>query len=190
MADDVAGSLKAFIAPQRSDLLEGAYDSVSWALVNLIDYARATGNPTLLEFAKDYARAALLRAGPRCSYKLEQAEFMSICLQRVWLASEVLSSSDFDEWNRNFMREVGIPDAIVNPTSAHHHGLNFSRSWALAALSRKTGLREYDAAFARHFAAGYRRRANWDGEYQTVARGVAQFGMMALRLLGPDAQRP
>jgi hypothetical protein len=189
MADDVAGSLKTFIAPRRSDLLEGDYGSISWALINLIDYAQATGNQGLLDFANGYARDALLRAGPRCSYQLERAEFMSICLQRAWLAAKVLTAPEFEPWHRKFMQQVGIPEAIANPTSAHHHGLNFSRSWALAALTRKTGLREYDVGFARHFEAGYRRRANWDGGYQTVAHWVAQFGMMALRLIGPQAPR-
>jgi len=189
MADDVAGSLKAFIESRQSDLFEGAYDSVSWALINLIDYASATGNQALLDFAESYARAALVRTGPRCSYKLEQSEFMSICLQRAWLASKVLAASEFDGWNRAFLKQVGVPKPVLQAASTHHHGLNFSRSWALAALYRKTALREYDEGFAAHFAAGYRRRVSWDGPYETVAHWVAQFGMMALRLIGPDAPR-
>ena len=56
-------------------------------------------------------------------------------------------------------------------------------SWALAALARRTGLAEYDAALGAHFSAGYRPRSNWDGDYRSVAHWVAQFGMMGLLLL-------
>jgi len=187
MAGDVAGSLKAFAAKRRSDLHEGSYGSVSWALINLIEYAAAVGDRDLQDFANGYARTSLLRAGPRCDYRRERAEFMSVCLHRTWLASAVLTAAEFERWNDEFLKLPGVPDAIAAPVSAHHHGLNFSRSWALAALYRKTGLPAYDRGFAAHFSAGYRNRSHWDGDYQTVAHWVAQFGMLALRLIGPNA---
>jgi hypothetical protein len=186
MADEMADSLRAFVESQRSDLLEGSYESVSWALINLIDYALATDNRELAEFATRHARTILMRTGPGCSYQLEDGEFMSICLQRTWLAAKSLSEAAFTIWHRDFLRGVGLPEPIARPSSAHHYGLNFSRSWALAALLRRTKLPEYDAALAAHVSAGYRPRSNWDGDYMTVAHWVAQFGMMALLLLDDD----
>jgi hypothetical protein len=187
IADQLAASLRAFIEPQRSDLMEGAYDSISWALINMLDYAQATGNAALRNFATAYARESLLRAGPRCSYRLEQAEFMSICLQRTWLAAKVLSSAEFENWQQRFLTDPGLPAPVTRPTSAHHYGLNFSRSWALASLYRATGRAEYGASFAAHFGAGFGDRKNWDGDYRVVGHWVAQFGMMALLLAGDGA---
>jgi hypothetical protein len=187
MAKEVADSLRLFISRRPSDLYEGAYSSLSWALINLIDYAEAAGDGVNARFAREYARAALLRSGPYCDYGLEHSEFMSICLQRAWLASKVLGREEFERWQQEFLDRTGLPQPVTDPNSAHHYGLNFSRSWALAALHRATRRPDYARAYAAHFWTGYSDRQNWDGRYETVAHWVAQFGMLSLFLLGTDA---
>ena len=102
-------------------------------------------------------------------------------------AGATLLAAEFENWHQQFLTGAGLPAPITQPTSAHHHGLNFSRSWALASLYRATGRAEYGASFAAHFGAGYGTRKNWDGDYYVVGHWVAQFGMMALLLLGDQA---
>ena len=76
---------------------------------------------------------------------------------------------------------------MTRSTTWHHHGLNFSRSWGLWALSEANAPGDakdtYRNAYAAHFRATYDTPALWCGSYQGVGHWVPQFGMLALQPL-------
>jgi len=189
MAGEVAASLVQRYARRAPDPRAGSYDSASWALINLLDWARHTGDAALAQRVRDLARAPFVEAGTRCPLELETRGFLSPCVTWAWLVSRVLGPADFVPWFRAWDPGLARLAPIAAPGSAHQYGMNFSRAWGLwelAALLPDDGLAD---AYAAHFTTTFRQPQHWRGDYRTVGHWVAQFGMFAAApLFGPDAR--
>jgi hypothetical protein len=187
MADDVLGSMLAYYGRHRPDPWRGSYDSDSWALLNMHDYAARTRNAAALEAVGEWVRTHFVRYERACDYGSESGHFMAVCTNWAWLVSRVLKGDAFDRWAAAFLRASGLPRPVMAPVNWHHHGLNFSRAWGLWGMSRATGSsaarQAYRAAFAEHFRATYEHPQRWRGNYEGVAHWVPQFGMLALQPL-------
>ncbi len=182
MGDTVAQSLYDRYQRQHAQPLSGAYDSDSWALINLMDYYRYRGDATKLAVVKgvvlrDFANAGL----HRCNQNLERPQFMAICTNVAWAVSEVLDRATFAKWLAAFLPVSALQPAITQPKSDHENGLDFSRAWGLWAIYAATGDPAYRQAYLDNFETAYADKAMWDGPYDTVSHWVAQFGMFALR---------
>jgi hypothetical protein len=189
MADEVLASmLGCYRVQRRPDPRRGSYQSDSWALINMLDYAVWSGNAAAETAIRGLVEAHFLDPGSGCDYALEAGHFMAVATNWAWLVGKVLAQDDFDRWQRSFLAGTGgLPRPVSRPLGWHHHGLNFSRAWglwALAATLAKGQAREAClAAYAAHFRASYDTPALWRGSYRGVGHWVPQFGMLALQPL-------
>jgi hypothetical protein len=187
MADDVLASLLAYYARRRPDPRRGSYESDSWALINMHEYAGWSGNAAAAGAVSGWVEAHFVRHDGGCDYGLEAGHFMAVCSNWAWLVSKVLAQDTFDRWAEAFFARPGLPRPVGQPMNWHHHGLNFSRAWGLWALHAASGSaaakRAYLEAYAAHFCATYDRPMLWRGSYEGVGHWVPQFGMLALQPL-------
>ena len=189
-ADEVASSLRNYYRVRTIDRLSGSYGSDSWALINLLDYARHRHMADLhAEFA-GRVRTSFVEVDPKCSYERERGDFMAICSNWAALVSRVLERPAYAQWLDRFIAANGLPEPLVRPASDHDFGLNFSRAWGLWDMYDKSGRAEILAAYADHLQRGLTPASNWRGSYLAVGHWVAQFGMFAAQpMFGPEAGR-
>lgn len=191
-ADDVAASLMARYAQSAPDPRSIAYQSATWALINLYDYGAMKGDGRILDFVRGKARSYYLSKAPCPLEEVEIAtkEFMAVCTNWAWLVSKVLPRDEFKMWLDVFLPKSLKLEPVVSPDSVHQSGLNFSRAWGLWNLYQATGEQRFLDAYLAHFNATYRSPALWKGEYRTVAHWVAQFGMLAIMESYYDDKQP
>jgi len=188
-ADEVALSLRDYYRQHAIDRRSGAYDSASWALINLIDYARHRKLKDLEAETAGFIKQDF-GAVEKCPYEAERGEFMAICTNQAALMSRVLDRDDYAKWLDAFIALNGLPVPIADPAGAHEFGLNFSRAWGLWDMYAKSGRADVVDAYAAHFHHGFTPASNWSGNYGAVGHWVAQFGMFALQpLFGPKLGR-
>jgi hypothetical protein len=193
MAGEVLASMLAYYATRSPDPRRGSYGSDSWALINMLDYATSSGDASAERAVRRLVEAHFLDPAGGCDDALERGHFMAVATNWAWLVGKVLPGSQFQAWRQMF-RAVDLPQPVTRPESWHHHGLNFSRAWGLAALAEMGPEDEreaYLAAYAAHFRATYESPALWRGSYRGVGHWVPQFGMLALQpLFGIEIPRP
>lgn len=183
MADDIAQSLVAYYRATPPLLESGAYQSASWALINLYDYGVERGDLALVAFVAEQVRAHFLTGLERCSGPEADAEFMAVCSNALWLVAKVLPPAEFARWSKPYLALVLKLVPIERPRRAHEYGRNFSRAWGLMGLYRATGDSRFARLYATHFLATYSDPQHWAGDYGSVAHWVPQFGMFALQPL-------
>jgi hypothetical protein len=194
MAEQVAQSLMDYIRGKRVVVLSQEYDSDSWALVNLLDYANHYRNEDIEKFVKMTVRDSYLTFGGVCPFEKEGREwtgFMAVCTTAAWLVSDAVPAAEFpaefNEWLSHFLPATTVFSPVAAPNSDHQAGLDFSRSWGFWKLYRRTGDPRYLDAFIAHFNENMSHRDRWAGEYYRVGHWVAQFGMLAIALTFDDA---
>lgn len=182
LAREAAQSLVAYYTRIHPDPLSTAYDSASWALINLHDYGLAMGDPDIVSFVEGKVRSRFLGNDP-CpmqTVEIETREFMAVCTNWAWLVSKILPREAFRVWLARFLPGELVIEPILSEASVHQAGLNFSRAWGLWHLYRATGERRFLNAYLAHFHATFDRPEIWKGDYGTLSHWVAQFGMRAL----------
>jgi len=183
MADDVAASLLAHYTRNPPEPRAASYQNASWALINLLDYYEFRGHADLAANVRRIIAGAFLEPDETCSLKNDRNGFMAVCTNWAWVASKVVSRTDFPAWMRRLVPQGELPVPVTDPSTDHEHGLNFSRSWGLLELYAVTGDAGFVDSYVEHFNATYGQRANWDGDYRAVGHWVAQFGMLAVQPL-------
>lgn len=190
MGDDVAISLRNFYRRNGINPLSGAYQSASWALINLFDYARYRKNEKLKIEVTNWIKQYFVSNDLKCPYSLATGEFMAICTNWAALVSRVLDHEAYSKWLDRFIKLNGLPSPIIRPSTPHESGLNFSRAWGLWDMYNKSGRADVVNSYVAHFEHGYRPKTNWSGSYYDVGHWVAQFGIFALQpLFGPKTGR-
>ena len=183
MADAVARSMVEYYRTTPPLLESAAYDSASWALINLHDYGVERGDPALVAFVEQQVRARFMTGVERCRAPEALPEFMAVCSNVLWLAAKALPPKEFVRWSAPLLPLVLELQPIDQPRRAHEFGKGFSRAWGLLGLYRATGDVRFAQTYARHFVASYRDPQHWAGDYGSVGHWVAQFGMFALQPL-------
>jgi Protein of unknown function (DUF2891) len=187
MADDVLASMLGAYGRRRPDPRRGSYESDSWALINMHDYAAATSNAAALEQLRDLVKAHFVPDAAGCDYALEAGHFMAVCTNWAWLVAKVLEPGELKDWSARFFARAGMPTPVIQPVNWHHHGLNFSRAWGLWGLyATSVGSadgQKYLDAYVAHVRQTYERPQLWRGSYEGVGHWVPQFGMLALQPL-------
>jgi hypothetical protein len=190
MGDEVALSIRDYYRRTKIDAFSGAYDSASWALINLFDYAKYRNLADLQTEVAGWIGKYFVSRDPRCPPGQDNGEFMAVCTNWAALVSRVLDRDAYSQWLDKFIAINGLPTPVLNPTTAHHFGLNFSRAWGLWDMYDKSGRTDVLDAYVAHFNHGFQPSSNWQGSYYDVGHWVAQFGMFALQpLFGPKAGR-
>jgi hypothetical protein len=189
-ADEVAFSLRDHYRSHAIDRLSGAYQSASWALINLIDYARARHLSDLEAEVTGWIRKDFSDVDPACPLNRERGEFMAVRTNWAALVARVSEKDDYAKWVDQFIAVNGLPTALTREGSDHEYGLNFSRAWGLWDIYDKSRRVDVLKAYVEHFEHGLKPDSNWRGSYRAVGHWVAQFGMFALQpLFGREAGR-
>lgn len=182
LAREIVRSMHTRYAAQAPDPNARDYRSATFAMINLLAYARAERDAAAEAVLVRETRARWMAPGARCDLAAERPGFLSTCLSWAWLVSEVATKDEFARWFAawNPGLETLAPLDLAPGANAHLYGKNFSRAWGYAALFRETGEARWRDQYCAHFNAGY---AQWDatkGDYMAVGHWVAQFGMLAL----------
>jgi hypothetical protein len=189
-ADDVALSIRDHYRQHKIDRFSGAYDSASWALINLLDYARRRNRADVAAEVTGWVQKNFVAVDVKCLYERERGEFMAICTNWAALVSRVLERKEYSAWLDKFIATNGLPHPVSDPFTDHDFGLNFSRAWGLWDMYDKTGRSDVANAYVEHVQHGYAPASNWNGDYGAVGHWVAQFGMFAVQpLFGPQLGR-
>lgn len=187
MAGELLASLLAVYTARAPDPRRGSYGSDCWALINMHDYAVASGNAAALASVRGWVMQHFVPHEGDFDYALEHGHFMGVATNWAWLVSRVLPQIEFDRWAEAFFAKPGLPRPVTQPINWHHHGLNFSRAWGLWGLHAASGSAKakdaYFAAYVAHFRESYDKPKLWRGSYQGVGHWVPQFGMFALQPL-------
>lgn len=189
IADEVAQSLQNYFHRVGVNPMSSSYDSASWALINLLDYAKYRDLKQVRWEVEQWVNRHFIAGDQKCSRRGEVGEFMAICTNWAAVVARVLERDDYRKWLDNFVAVNGIPSPIT-PAQPHSYGLNFSRAWGLWDMYDKSGRLDIVDTYSAHFDRGLNPKSNWQGDYQTVGHWVAQFGMFALQpLFGSKAGR-
>jgi hypothetical protein len=182
-ADEVATSLCDHFRTGGIEPLSGAYASCSWALMNMLDYARHRRLAALEEELAGWAKQSLVDAEPACGYACERDSFMAVATNWAAVVSRVLDRGAYAAWLDRFIAANGLPSPILRANSDHEFGLNFSRAWGLWDMYAASGRADVAKVYAEHLARGLTPATNWRGDYMVVGHWVAQFAMFALQPL-------
>jgi hypothetical protein len=194
MADDVLASLLATYSKREPDPRRGSYQSDTWALINMYDYAERSQHAPAMNIIRDWVKKHYVHYSGDCDYALENGHFMAVATNWAWLVSRVLEQKALDRWAHTFFAKPGLPQPVTQPLNWHHHGLNFSRAWGLWGLYAASGTAKakdaYLAAYVAHVRESYDKPERWRGSYHGVGHWVPQFGMFALQPLFDSEQMP
>jgi hypothetical protein len=189
-SDEVAVSLRDFYRSYAIDRFTGAYQSASWALINLIDYARYRQFAGLEAEVLGWISEDFVDVDPACAAGSERGEFMAVGANWAALVARVLDKADYATWLDAFIAANDLPKPLTRQSRDHELGLNFSRAWGLWDMYAASGRADVLQAFVEHFDNGFAPASNWCGSYRSVGHWVAQFGLYALQpLFGPEHGR-
>jgi len=181
VSGDVFNSLIEHYKAGKINPSSDAYNSDSWALINLYDYARSQNDEAALQVVKDGIAKHFAQDGAVCKAGWEGKEFMAVCANWAWLASRTLNGQALQKWADAFFHG-GLPKPIAKP-KGRAYGLNFTRPRGLWRLYQATGDNRYADAYVAHFRAAYGKPGNWRDDYQGSAHWTPQLGLFALQPL-------
>ena len=141
---------KAYLPRLTYPIRTGEHPDTGFALAQMLDYARVTGDEELETQIVQFARDKYLEDYDYpARYEPSGQDFFSTCLNEADLMRRVLSASEFSDWLSRFLPELGQRDgtanslltpAVVSDASdgklVHLAGLNFSRSWTQAGIAQ------------------------------------------------------
>jgi hypothetical protein len=169
----------------RAHALADQYENLSWVLLNLVRWARHTGDEALLSLARaatdTHLRPAELdRACPvRRDTRPDARQFIPPCLMRLAAIAELDGAAAKPWIDARLPADLAVPP-LTAPTTAEAAGLNFHRAATLAAVYKVTGraaLRDNAATLIRfHVERPY----EWRDDYRRHAQWVPQFGIHAI----------
>jgi hypothetical protein len=180
----IAGLCGDYLPRLTYPMRTGVHPDTGFALAQVIDYARTTGNQDLERLAADRARHYYLadRDYP-VFYEPSGEDFFSSGLNEADLMRRVLPPTEFDAWLDRFIPGLARGDlgnwgtpAVVSDLSdariVHLVGLNLTRAWTLRGIAsalpvgdpRRAAL---EASADRHQAEGLRYvfSGHYEGEH-------------------------
>jgi hypothetical protein len=190
MSSEVAQSLEQFLLSRPIDPGSRSYDSETWALINLQYYATWRKDTRLLAEIKDIVKRNYQPVDGQCPQLQAEGgdtDFMPICTNWAWLVGIYMEPEDFRHWVLAFLPPTSVMlSPVTNPTTPHHHGIDFSRGWGLWRIYWMTGDPRYLDLYLASVTTAFDHRDWWAGDYQTVSHWVAQFGILAIYLTYQD----
>lgn len=161
-----------------------AYGNVSWAVLNLWEWAQWNQEPELIDALSVFTREQLLpldRVLPPSRDHLTD-EFFPAALQRTRAILAILPRHESNAWLSAYLAEDLRLEPVLHPAFPHSAGLNFSRCWGLWELFQYTKDPVYRDQYVRHFVTHVNHPEYWRDDYKKYGHWVAQFGVYALAL--------
>jgi hypothetical protein len=161
------------------------YVNLSWAVLNLVRWARHTDDPGLLRVARtavdDHLRPDELDTA--CPVGRDTAAdaryFIPACLMRLAAIAE-LDGAAAGRWiDARIPAGFSVPP-LTAPRSAGAAGLNFHRAATLAVLYQVTGRTELRDDYATLIRFHTARPYEWRDDYRQHAQWIPQFGIHAI----------
>jgi len=189
IADELAGRLEAWIfSLSKSDILtyaqHRAYDNVSWAVLNLWEWAQWNKETELAEALSVFTREHLLPLDQALPSAFDHMadEFFPAALQRIRTILAILPRDERATWLSAYLAQDLQLEPVCHPAFPHSAGLNFSRCWGFWDLFQYTGNPEYRDQYVRHFVTQMNHPEYWRDDYKKYGHWVAQFGVYAITL--------
>ena len=161
-----------------------AYGNVSWAVLNVWEWAQWNQEPELAEAVSAFTREQLLPLDqvlpPSCDHLTD--EFFPAALQRTRAILTILPRHETGDWLSAYLAEGLSLAPIDRPAFPHSAGLNFSRCWGLWDLFRYTRNPRYRDQYVQHVVTQMNHPEYWREDYKKYGHWVAQFGVYALAL--------
>lgn len=161
-----------------------AYGNVSWAVLNLWEWAQWNEEPELADAISAFAREHLLPLDqalpPSCDHLTD--EFFPAALQRTRAILTILPRNETGAWLSDYLAEDLQLEPVRHPAFPHSAGLNFSRCWGFWELFQYTKNPAYRDQYVRHFVMHVSHPEYWRDDYKKYGHWVAQFGVYALAL--------
>lgn len=166
-------------------VLADDYANLSWAALNLWQWAQWTDDAELATVIEDFVDAQLLDPvlDTACSFAQEETDaddFFPPCLHRARLLVSTLDTVARDTWLVAWLPLTPVLTPIEKPAGAHISGLNFSRAWGLWSLYQATTDPEYRDLYLDHMITHLNHPQYWAEDYNNYAHWVAQFGVYAI----------
>ena len=182
---------KEFLPRLTYPVRTGVHPDTAFALSQIIDYARATGDAELERIAAARARDYYLAdKNYPTSYEPSGEDFFSPGLNEADLLRRVLSRDEFSRWLDGFLPglragELGnwakaaeVSD-LTDPRIVHLVGLNLSRAWTLRGVASALAANDprratLEAAVKVHEAAGFKHvfSGTYEGEHWLASFAV------------------
>ena len=161
-----------------------AYDNLSWAILNLWEWAQWNRDTELTEALSTLTREQLLpldQAIPPSFDRLTD-EFFPAALQRTRAILTILPCHETTPWLREYLVKDVQLEPVYYPDFPHSAGLNFSRCWGFWKLFQYTRNPLYRSQYVRHLVTQMNHPEYWRDDYKHYSHWVAQFGVYALAL--------
>ena len=189
IAAELAGRLEAWIfSLTKSEILtyaqHRAYGNVSWAVLNVWEWAQWNNEMELAEALSAFTREQLLPLDQALSPSFDHLtdEFFPAALQRMRAILTILPRNETATWISAYLAQDLQLEPVHRPAFPHSAGLNFSRCWGLWDLFRYTRNPRYRDQYVRHFVTQINHPEYWRDDYKHYGHWVAQFGVYALAL--------
>ncbi|MCY4614011.1 MAG: DUF2891 family protein [Nitrospira sp.] len=189
IAGELAGRLEAWIfSLSESAILtharHRAYGNVSWAVLNLWEWAQWNNDLELAETLSAFTREHLLPLDQGLPHSIDHLtdEFFPAALQRTRAILAILPRHETATWLSRYLAEDVQLEPIHRPAFPHSAGLNFSRCWGFWDLYQYTENSEYRDQYVRHVVTHMNHPEYWRDDYKKYGHWVAQFGVYALAM--------
>jgi hypothetical protein len=187
MADEVAGSLRTYYATTTPSPATAEYANGSWALAQLHAYSRFRCDPTGLSAVETQVQTEFLGILPAIDFGEDagRSEFFSRFGNWAYLIATTRDAATLTQFLSDHpVAQADLPSITTLLPGAHHLGMNWSRAWALRALSRRAespaDRTRFDAAFLDHVQTAMGHHALNAGNYFNYDHWVPQFAVYAL----------
>ncbi|MBK7824991.1 DUF2891 family protein [Nannocystis sp.] len=190
LATEIRDQLRAWLEsrtpPQISTgVLADDYANLSWAVLNLWQWAQWTDDAELAAAMETYAADILQDPAfdAACPFSQEETDadnFFPPCLHRARAIVTLLPGAASAPWLADWLPAEPTLTPIEMPAAAHISGLNFSRSWGLWSLYKASDDVAYRDLFYDHVTTHLNHPQYWAEDYNNYAHWVAQFGVYAI----------
>lgn len=167
----------------RAGVLADDYQNLSWAAINLWEWAEITGDESRADDVAQFVRDVILPLDAQCPLDAELADadnFFPACLLRAQAILTVLTPEEGATWLASNLPATYPLTPVTDITQAHEAGLNFSRCWGLWSVFVATGDTHWRDLFREHFEWQYSHPEYWAEDYASYSHWVPQFGVYAL----------
>lgn len=188
MGDEVATSLQNYYLNVQSPTPESReYNNASWAILHLHDYHKHRNNAEGLQTVSAIIQNQFVNQQWNLSFALdfERPDFFSPFGNHAYLIAKTQDNANI----ARFLDQHPIAEAHLRPAdpllpNAHHLGINWSRAWALKALSRcatnESQREQFEKAYQAHVSMGMKHHQQNVGNFGRYDHWVPQFAVFAI----------
>ena len=189
LATEVAQRLEQWILALSTEEItyhaqHPAYRNVSWALLNLWEWAQYQRDTTRAKILVNWCTDRLLPLDRSVPLSLDNRtdEFFPASLQRIRALLAILPKEERHKWLEVHFSEGIFLQPVEHPSTPHSAGLNFSRAWGFWDLYTHTGLTAFRDQYVHHIVTHMDLPQYWRDDYKRYSHWVAQFGIYAIAL--------